>query len=215
MPVFSICANAGSNIFTNISPIQSNTDQIKPKYRSIHAPIQTNTHNIAFNTCTSTCQYRHQYCQIRHPSQLHPCSLHSQLPWLTVSHGFLCLPSSTLQQQQSQPHPLVCCQTVSALWQPNFPHNSKIIQCLFCRMKLHYIVNKSILAPGACSTQIPHEVWLASKNGNCQLPSLLSVWLPESLSSAMHLLLHTNTYQLGNTYFKAWYIPQYLLQYYV
>ena len=42
----------------------------------------------------------------------HQCSQHLPHPSPTVSQGLLLLPSSTLQLQQSQPHPFVRCQTV-------------------------------------------------------------------------------------------------------
>ena len=82
---FSICANTDANTLTNTSPIQSNTDLYRLKYRPIQAP-QTNAHIIVFNDviaviswifiiaclyamsfhhCLFICQYRHQYCQIR------------------------------------------------------------------------------------------------------------------------------------------------------
>ena len=56
---FSMRANTDATTFTNTSPIESNTDLYKLKYRPIQAPIQTNTHIILFNTCNSTCQYSH------------------------------------------------------------------------------------------------------------------------------------------------------------
>ena len=70
-----------NQIQTNTS---SNTDKNKLEYRPIQAQIQTNAHIFVFNTCTSTCQYRHWYCQITHPHQ-HPL--------LPVCQRYLGLPS--------------------------------------------------------------------------------------------------------------------------
>ena len=88
------------------------------KCRPIKAQIQTNTstnidqciHHF-FNTCTSTCQYRHWYSQIRLP---HQHCLHCQQPLLLLCQRYLSLPSNTHLWPQDQPCTLVSlvsCQT--------------------------------------------------------------------------------------------------------
>ena len=64
--LFSTRAITDANTFTNTSPIQSNTDLYKLKYRPIQAP-QTNAHMFVFNTCFFICQYRNWYYQSRLP----------------------------------------------------------------------------------------------------------------------------------------------------
>ena len=118
----------------------------KPIQVLIQTNISTNTstkaHIIVFNTCTSTCQYKHWYCQIKRPRPHRP---HSQHPLLPMCHRYLNLPSCTRPLQQDQPqcyHILlfVVRQFLSVLRQPNFSRlceiESEISECRIGRMTL-------------------------------------------------------------------------------
>ena len=86
------------------------------------------TVTIVFITCTSTCLYKHWYCQITRPRQN---SQHSLLP---VCQRYLSLPSSIRPGQQDQPRPLDRRQTVPQCFvtvklSSKFPRRSEIPEC--------------------------------------------------------------------------------------
>ena len=125
-------------IQTNTS---SNTDQYMHHYRPMHIS--------SFNTCSSTCQYRNWYCQIRLP---HPHSQHSQHPLLRVR-GIWASQAVLVSVCRIHHIPLfVVRQFLSACEKPNFPGCSKIPECWFGEITLREVVDKSI-----CSMQMPHK----------------------------------------------------------
>ena len=134
---FSICANTDANTLTNTSPIQSNTDLYRLKYRPIQAP-QTNAHIIVFNDVIAVISSLLVYMRCHF---IIAC-LYANTGISTVKSGASNAPSSTVVSEVaelSKPYTasrllVVCIQFLCVVRQQNFPRSSKFLRRWFGRM---------------------------------------------------------------------------------
>ena len=179
MPLFSIIFEYWRQYIDQYDP---NTIQYRPIQAKIQINTSNNKDNIVFNTCTSTCKYRHRYCQIRLPRLHRPCRPHRPHPSLPSVSGasspqamhFNDFSGSTID------HILlfVVRQLLGVLSLPNFPRRHKNLERLFGWMMLHDVVNFSLQYADSRWSLACLEEWL--------LPAaLIAICLsPESLSMA-------------------------------
>ena len=170
-----------------------------PIQTPVHSPIQSQCNQVQTNTSTNTDQYQYRQMHTLLFSILAP-PVHANTGIGTVKSG---APDSTARAARTASILVYLCLRGFCASQAVHFSGRRINHILLfvVRQFLDFCDSQTSTPPwtrlpiqsrrndawwrsrlkhfGACSTQIPHEMWRSAKKGDCQLPSSPCIWSPE------------------------------------